>query len=243
MTPAPTRADLERLIAQLENWDAAGESGRLLLEAAVMLRALSPSVALEPPPEPGTWQCRKCGYNRTVGPTWACPTIGICEPAIAPLAELDALIAEFAAVRFGTGKSWKWANRAFNALAAMRAATGSEDAPQWKVTNEEICREQREYHGDDGELAATRIESLARENAALAGRMTEAERVHLRDVGPYRSFGAVIEHIISASVERGKSAGRAEAIAEAARVCEQKWRDGYRGDVAVGFAHVIRALA
>lgn len=32
---------------------------------------------------------------------------------------------------------------------------------------------------------------------------------------------AVVEHIITGGVERGKIAGRAEAIAEAARVCDE----------------------
>jgi hypothetical protein len=39
------------------------------------------------------------------------------------------------------------------------------------------------------------------------------------------------------------AAGKAAGIEAAAQCCEQKWRDGYRGEVSVGFAHVIRALA
>lgn len=38
-------------------------------------------------------------------------------------------------------------------------------------------------------------------------------------------------------------AAYALALEQAAKVCEQKWRDGYRGEAGVGFAHVIRALA
>lgn len=72
--------------------------------------------------------------------------------------------------------------------------------------------------------------------------LSDADREAINKIWTSRA-GRSCKDIIEGIWHLGFAAGRAAALEEAATKCEQLWRDGYRGEVNSGFAHVCRSLA